>query len=124
MKDFCLHDRENNESSEAHLVARRKKLSRQCAMVFDLLRQGKRLTTMNAPSYHIGDLRRRIKDLRDMNGVHIDEEWELDKDGKTTRNKVWFINHKTTKATKKSVAEHWKKRGEGRSSKWLQQDLI
>lgn len=124
MKEFCLHDRENNKSSEAHLSARRKKLSRQCAMVLELLRQGKKLTTMNAPSYHIGDLRRRIKDLRDMNGIHVDEEWELDKDGKITRNKVWFINFKTTKATKKSVAEYWDKKKKEGVSKWVQTGLL
>ncbi len=45
--------------------------------------------------FGIGHLARRIKDLRDEGGIHIDEEWELDAQGKTTRNKVWFILQKT-----------------------------
>jgi hypothetical protein len=105
---MTIHDRENNEESEEHLKENHKKFSQQCLKVLELLRQGKRLTTMNAPSHGILSLPRRIKDLRDYHGVHIDEQWLLDNDGKQTI-KEWFINKKTDRPTKKELTD-WGKR--------------
>lgn len=108
MKEIELHEIENNVESQKHLHDNHKKFSKQCAKVLELLRQGNRLTSKSAMVNHgVGHLARRLKDLRDMHGIHIDEAWELDGDGKTTRNKVWFINFKTDRETKKGLTEWW-----------------
>ena len=91
-----IHSKENLPENEVHLKVNKEKFSKQCATVLTLLNRGERLTCRKAMlQFGVGDLRRRIKDLKDLNGIDISWEWELDKDGKTTRNKVWFINHKT-----------------------------
>lgn len=107
MKEIETHQRENNDESEKHLQENQKKFSKQCLKVWELLRQGKRLTTMNAPNYGILSLPRRVADLRE-NGVHIDDQWLYDSDGKRTI-KEWFINFKTHRETKKSLTE-WAQR--------------
>lgn len=89
-----VHTKENNSESQQHLEENKKHFSQQCLRVLELLRQGKRLTTANAPSYGILSLPRRIKDLRDHNGVEIAEAWRTDENGKKTI-KEWFIHHKT-----------------------------
>lgn len=91
-----LHSKENNDESQQHLEENKEKFSAQCLKVLELLRQGKRLTTMNAPSYGILSLPRRIKDLRDHNAIHIDEKWKEDDDGNKIC-KEWFINQVTQK---------------------------
>ena len=91
-----IHVRENSSGNESHLNANRQKFTGQAAIILSLFQKGIKLTSRSAMiNYGIGHLARRIKDLRDEGGIHIDEEWELDKDGKTTRNKVWFILQKT-----------------------------
>ena len=89
--DFNPHREENNYQSRKHLEENRDKFSAQCAKVYDLLLSGVRLTTFNAISeYGIGDIRRRIKDLRDINGkTDIQDRWV--RDGKSTRYKEWWI---------------------------------
>lgn len=75
-----VHRRENNPDSEAILNAGRKKFNRHCEAVFSCLMEGKTLTTTSALlgirwKHHticIGDLRRRIKDLKE-NGVRISD---------------------------------------------------
>lgn len=100
------HEIENNEKSQAHLNANAKKFSKQCQRVYDLLKGGVRLTSRSAMIDHgIGHLARRIKDLRDFHQIHIDEEWELDADGKTTRNLVWYIEKR--RKTKGEMTEWW-----------------
>lgn len=87
-----IHVRENSSENESHLNANRQKFTGQAAIILSLFQKGVRLTSRSAMvNYGIGHLARRIKDLRDEGGIHIDEEWELDDKGKTTRNKVWFI---------------------------------
>jgi len=101
------HQIENNEKSQTHLNANAKKFSAQCQKVYDLMMGGVRLTSRSAMIDHgVGHLARRVKDLRDFHQIHIDEEWELDADGKTTRNLVWFIKPKE-RATKKEATEWW-----------------
>lgn len=59
------HTRENNAHSEAILDGCYDKLNNQCKVVYDLLKAGKRLTVRQAMFENgIGDLRARIRDLR------------------------------------------------------------
>lgn len=87
-----VHQHENNLESETHLEKNKKHFSAQCLKVCELLLIGKRLTTMNAPSYGILSLPRRILDLKE-NGVFFDERW-IDKGG--TKIKEWSFSPKTT----------------------------
>lgn len=94
-----IHKHENNPESQSHLTGNKEKFSAQCLKVLELLRQGKRLTTMSAPGYGILSLPRRIKDLRDHNGVeNIVDEWD-----KVAGVKVWYMNFKTDAAKKGKV---------------------
>lgn len=69
-----VHNHENNQESQAILNANREHLSAQCEKVLELLTSGKRLTVRDAMVFHgIGDLPRRIKDLRE-NGYKIESE--------------------------------------------------
>lgn len=85
--------KENNIQSQEILEKNKHHFSKQCEIVFTLLMNGVRLTTskaligirVNDKIHKIGDLRRRIKDLKDA-GVNISEI--LNKD----RYKVWFMN--------------------------------
>jgi len=88
--DFT-HRQENNYQSRKHLEENRDKFSRQCALVYSLLKSGVRLTMKNALNeYNIGDIRRRIKDLRDICGVEdIKDRWVKIED--KTRYKEWWI---------------------------------
>ena len=72
---FEVHHFENNSDSKRHLEENKSHFSAQCGKVLQLLKQGKRLSTINAPRYGILSLPRRIKDLRDHNGIEIDYEW-------------------------------------------------
>jgi hypothetical protein len=74
--DFT-HRQENNYASRVHLEENRERFSVQCQMVYDLLKSGVRLTMKSAINeYGIGDIRRRIKDLRDICGVEdIKDKW-------------------------------------------------
>lgn len=93
-----IHEHENNSESAAHLAVNKERFSLQCLKVLEAFLKGERLTTLKAiTKYGIGDLRRRIKDLKDYHHIPIAEQWHLDEDGKTTRNKEWFINFKTEK---------------------------
>lgn len=66
-----VHERENNKESQTILEANRQRLTKQCQMVLDLLKSGIRLTVRDAMiNYGIGDLRRRIADLKE-NGIEI-----------------------------------------------------
>jgi hypothetical protein len=89
--DFSCHRDENNHDSRRHLEENRDKFSRQCALVYSLLKSGVRLTMKNALNeYNIGDIRRRIKDLRDICGVEdIKDRWVKIED--KTRYKEWWI---------------------------------
>lgn len=89
---FETHQRENSEDTERHLQENQKKFSRQCELVYRLLMGGRELTSRSAMiEYGIGDVHRRISELKHLHGVEILDRWELNPDGKATRNKVWFI---------------------------------
>ena len=95
------HRRENNAESQKHLEENDDKFTGQCAKVFSLLLKGVVLSSYIAmTNYGIGHLPRRIKDLRDNGGIEIDESFEKTSDGKTTRNKLWFMKNRISPASK------------------------
>ena len=99
----AVHVRENSAANEAHLNANRFHFTGQVAVVISLLQAGNVLSTRTALAYYnIGDLRRRIKDIKDhpTSPMHIDEHFETDKDGKRTRFKIWYIYDRLTEKTK------------------------
>ncbi|SED09532.1 Helix-turn-helix domain-containing protein [Tenacibaculum sp. MAR_2009_124] len=68
--------KENNPESQDNLDKNKKRFSKQCQKVYDALLRGKRLTTVSALlKYQIGDLRRRIKDLKDTHKINIKDKW-------------------------------------------------
>lgn len=67
-----LHHQENNIESQRHFEANIDKFSKQCRIVYEALKRGEKLTTTQALlDYKIGDLRRRIKDLKDIWNVPV-----------------------------------------------------
>lgn len=72
-RKMLLHNKENNQASQQILEDNRERLNAQCKKVLTLLESGKKLTVVDAVMfYQIGDLRRRIKDLKD-SGFKIKE---------------------------------------------------
>lgn len=92
--DFStLQHRENNFDSQLHFEENKERFSNQCKKVYEALLKGERLTTTKALiNYGIGDLRRRIKDLKDQWNVPIQDDYVCDEDGKTTRYKEYYLN--------------------------------
>lgn len=71
---MCKNKRypENNLESQAHYEEHEKEFTKQCKLVHDALKRGERLTTHEALlKYNIGDLRRRVKDLKDIYGIPV-----------------------------------------------------
>lgn len=80
--------RENNSLSQALFEANEQTFRGQCKTIMEAFIRGEKLTTTKALlKYGIGDLRRRIKDLKDSYGV-VGLEFEL-VDG---RFKEWSLN--------------------------------
>lgn len=75
--DFSiLEHKENNPGSQAHFEENKNKFSNQCRIVYEALLRGEKLTTTKALlTYGIGDLRRRIKDLKDTWKVPIKDKY-------------------------------------------------
>lgn len=66
---------ENNISNQEHFERNKEKFSNQCRIVYEALLKGERLTTTKALiDYKIGDLRRRIKDLKDIWNVPVESQ--------------------------------------------------
>lgn len=64
--NLFVHSKENNRESQGILEASRERLENQCAKLLRLFKEGKRLTVRDAMIHHgIGDLRRRVKDLKE-----------------------------------------------------------
>lgn len=86
--DFSvLHHVENKISNQEHFERNKEKFSNQCRIVYEALLRGERLTTTQALiQYSIGDLRRRIKDLKDIWNVPVQDVYV---EGKY---KEYFIN--------------------------------
>lgn len=67
---------ENKVSNQEHFERNKDKFSKQCKIVYEALLRGERLTTTIALlNYGIGDLRRRIKDLKDMWNVDVKDQY-------------------------------------------------
>lgn len=75
--DFSeLNHVENKISNQEHFERNKEKFSKQCKIVYEALLRGERLTTTKALlNYGIGDLRRRIKDLKDIWNVPVQDEY-------------------------------------------------
>lgn len=68
--------KENNKDSQEHLEKNKKKFSNQCKKAYEAMLKGERLSTVSALlNYGIGDLRRRVKDLKDIHKVDVKSEW-------------------------------------------------
>lgn len=66
---------ENNQESQAIFNGNIEHFSKQCRIVYEAMKRGERLTTTDALiKYGIGDLRRRIKDLRDNYKIDVKSE--------------------------------------------------
>lgn len=66
---------ENNVESQKLFDENKDKFNTQCRIVYDALMRGERLTTAKALlDYKVGDLRRRVKDLKDQWNVPIQSE--------------------------------------------------
>lgn len=78
---------ENKISNQEHFERNKDKFSNQCKIVYQALLRGEKLTTTKALlEYRIGDLRRRIKDLKDIWNVPVQDGYV---DGKF---KEYFLN--------------------------------
>jgi hypothetical protein len=67
--------RENNQESQTILEENKDRINKQCRLVLDLLQVGYKLTVRDALLFWgIGDLRRRVKDLKDFHGIDIKTE--------------------------------------------------
>lgn len=75
--DFSkLEHCENKVANQEHFERNKDRFSKQCKIVYEALLRGERLTTTKALiDYKIGDLRRRIKDLKDIWNVPIKDEY-------------------------------------------------
>ncbi|MBC7749196.1 MAG: hypothetical protein H7Z76_11595 [Methylotenera sp.] len=73
--DFStLQHVENKISNQEHFERNKDKFSNQCKIVYQALLRGEKLTTTKALiDYRIGDLRRRIKDLKDIWNVPVQD---------------------------------------------------
>lgn len=67
-----IEHNENLPENQTHFDKHKKHFSYQCTIVLQALQRGERLTTITAlMKYRIGDLRRRVKDLKDYHNVDI-----------------------------------------------------
>lgn len=73
-----LHSKENNRESQLHLEDNCYHFDGQCLKVYELLKNGFRLSVIEAMNFtpRIMSLPRRIKDLRDR-GIIIHDEWVI-----------------------------------------------
>ena len=74
--DFTnYHHFENNIESQQIFEENKEKFSKQCRIVLEAFFRGERLTTATALiKYGIGDLRRRVKDLKDFWNIPVQSE--------------------------------------------------
>lgn len=67
---------ENTAENQEQFDKNKKRLSKQCQIVYDALLRGEKLTTSVALiQYGIGDLRRRIKDLKDIWNIPVEDQY-------------------------------------------------
>lgn len=67
---------ENKIENQEHFQENKKEFSKQCQIVYDALMRGERLTTAKALiQYGVGDLRRRVKDLKDIWNIPVKDQY-------------------------------------------------
>ena len=67
---------ENKIANQEHFEKNKKEFSKQCQIVYDALKRGERLTTAKALiQYGVGDLRRRVKDLKDIWNIPVKDQY-------------------------------------------------
>ena len=62
---------ENNKESQEMYESNLDHFNRQCRIVLEQMLTGRKLTTMSAMKLKIGDLRRRVKDLKDLHNIPV-----------------------------------------------------
>lgn len=82
--DFAVHRRENSPESQRHLDAKRGHFTAKCAVVYQRLMAGERLTVLGCANSGVSSLPRRLLDLK-QSGVHVSDAWE-------NGCKVWFLS--------------------------------
>ncbi|WCM42440.1 helix-turn-helix domain-containing protein [Flavobacterium sp. CBA20B-1] len=86
---LVINHHENLPENQKHFDQNKRHFSAQCSIVLQALQRGERLTTITAlMKYKIGDLRRRIKDLKDYHNVDIQSSFVPG-----TRFKEYFLNN-------------------------------
>ena len=89
--DFTVKDiRQNTPDNQAHFFLNKDQLSDQCAKVYGLLNSGLYLSSVTAGMYGIADLRSIVRLLINA-GVEVHKRWIVDKDGKRTRFKEYYL---------------------------------
>ena len=82
---------ENNVESQEHFESNERHFNKQCLITYKAMLQGVKLTTASALlKYGIGDLRRRVKDLKDDHGIDVKSKW-IRKNG--SRYKEYFLEN-------------------------------
>lgn len=74
-KKLFIH-KENKAENQQQFEQNKKQLSKQCQIVYDAFLRGEKLTTSVALiQYGIGDLRRRVKDLKDIWNIPVQDQY-------------------------------------------------
>lgn len=92
---FTPHTRENNRESQAILDNNILHFNRQCQIVFDAMMRGEILTTTTALiKYKVGDLRARMRDIRNtvLNIDGREETFHLHEKTQSSRYKMWWCD--------------------------------
>lgn len=91
MSKIKVHHKENNSESEEHLHENKMHFKKQTKNVLELLQKGIVLTSRSAMiDYNIGDVHRRIGELREENKIEgIVDEW-VREEGKS-KYKKWYM---------------------------------
>lgn len=67
---------ENKVINQVQFEKNKKQLSKQCQIVYDAFLRGEKLTTSTALiKYGVGDLRRRVKDLKDIWNIPVEDQY-------------------------------------------------
>lgn len=92
---FQVHQHENNRESQTILEYNIPHFTKQCQIVFDALMRGEVLTTSTALlKYKVGDLRARIRDIKNtvLKTEHGEEKFYIHEQTKSDRYKVWWFD--------------------------------
>lgn len=93
--EFQVHTHENNRESQMILQENVSHFTGQCKTVFEALMRGEVLTTSTALlKYKVGDLRARIRDIKNtvMQIGGNEETFHLHEKTQSTRYKLWWMD--------------------------------